>query len=166
MSEECAELIEVAEGPSVCKHAREPETHRTAVQLDSVYGYKVRVDQPYEVTLSGVRKSLGLEGLEILLELDLSGAPHGVSSSGRPYTMMLLTVPDPASRVIEIDPDAGLLVPIGMVVYEESGGTIIEAEDTVERFAVSGRRNLQELAREIKLRIQDAVDHVASGVTV
>lgn len=167
MSEECRDLIEVAEGPTVCSPVETKTGHLpTAVQQEAAYGYKVRIDIPYEQALSAVKRSLSNQGLDTVIELDIQDTlTKKLDLQFRPYTVLGVYDPNVLRRAIEIESDSGLLFPCNVVVYEETGGTIIEAIDTIEHFAMSRRRELHDLAREIKIRLQNAIDHVASGVT-
>lgn len=164
MSEECAELIEVAEGPTICSPEIQEGRHPVAVQEEAGYSYKVHVDISYDQGMKAIKRFLVEQGLEVVMEIDaqkmLDESP-GVGS--RPYTILGVCDSKMIQKALEIDRDAGLLLPCNLVVYEESGGTILEAVDTIKHFAMSGHKSLQELGRDIKERLQTAIDRAASS---
>ena len=162
MTEECREIIEVAEGPSVCKPA---EPHAAAVQQESAYGIKVWIDKPYDEVLASTKHALAEEGLQIITETDIRKLLQNKLGIGFPH-YKILGVSDPKwiHEALDLDQDIGLLIPCNMVVYEQNEGTILEAVDTIALYAIADSARLADLARLLKQKFQDVIDHVASGL--
>ena len=164
--EESAEIIEVGEGPSVPLPRQERvEHHPAAIQQEAAYGIKVWVERPYDEALAAVKRALGREGFEIVIETDIRQLLHEkLGTEFRQYTILGALNPDWARRALDLDIDLGLLLPLNMVVYETTGGTIVEAIDSMAYFAITDSADLADMAREAKQKLQDVVDHVAAGL--
>ena len=161
MDKECTDIIEVAEGPTVCAP---PGHHPTAVREESGYGMKVWVQQPYAEVLSATRRVLDEEGLEVLTEIDVRRIlAEKLGAQFIHYTILGACSPAWMHQALETDIDVGLLLPCNIVIYEHEDGTIIEAVDPIALLAIAGGRELTDLARVIKAKLQDVVDHVSLG---
>ncbi len=159
MAEE--KIIEVAEGPSISSKLGGVERHASAVRLPVGYGVKVWIERPYDRVLAAVKEKILQEGLTIAYETDVRKFIRELSGEDFPhYTILGVWHPSWAHQALHLDLDCGLLLPLGFVVYEEADGTVVEAVDPIVLFAIPGGADLQELARSIKMKLEDIVDHV------
>ncbi|MHB0912455.1 MAG: DUF302 domain-containing protein [Armatimonadota bacterium] len=156
MDKECDEVIEIAEGPSICV-----ESHAAAVLRESGYGVKVWIDRPHEAVLDSARRALSLEGIDVLWETDVRGL---LGEAGPRHIILGVSRADWMRRALDLDRDIGLLLPFNFAVYEEGAGTVVEAVDPISLLAVADGDDLRELARTVKQKLMDAVDHVAAGL--
>jgi uncharacterized protein (DUF302 family) len=165
MSEErCSEIIEMAEGPSVCAHPGEESRTPPAVLEESAYGIKMLVDKPFEDTLASTRRALSDEGLSVVSEMDVRGTMEGMLGTEYPsYTILGTCSPALLREVLEKDKDMGLLLPLNVVVYAHSGGTVVEAIDPIAQFSVAGDHGVRDIAVSAKRKLQDVIDRIASG---
>jgi len=155
-------IIEVAEGPSISSKLGEGvERHASAIRLPVSYGIKVWIERPYERVLATVKEKLLQEGLVIAYEADVRKFVYNLSGANFPhYTILGVWHPTWANQALHIDLDCGLLLQCGLVVYEQPNGTVVEAVDPIVLFAIPGGADLQELARSVKMKLEDVVDHV------
>jgi uncharacterized protein (DUF302 family) len=162
---ECEEIIEMAEGPSVCAPSEEHAEHPAlAVQEGCAYGIKVRLQIPYDEALSAVRHVLGESGFVITGETDVRELMQGRLGIMYPrYTILHVCDPDILHQSLELDRDLGLLLPHHVIVYEQSGGSVIAAIDTMAQIALADGRDLRSLARMAKEKLRDVINRVAAG---
>lgn len=163
MAEECKEIIEVAEGPSVCAHPESEHPHAT--QQEAAYGIKVWIERPYDEVLQSTRKAIVHEGFGVVTEIDVRKLLQEKLGLAFPsYAILGVCNPKWAHQALELDRDIGLLLPCNVIVYEQSNGTIVEAADPIALMALAGGKDLQHLARTVKHALQTVINHVASGV--
>ncbi len=159
---ECTDIIEVAEGPSICNPEEAVvERHASAVQQESAYGIKVWVQKPYKETLTATKHALNNEGLVVLSEINLRQLfKDKLGAEFRHYTVLAVCKPQVSYDELKIDIDLGLLIPFNVAVYEQHDGTVLEAIDPIAQLAVAGNLDLHRVAVRIKQMLQDVIDHV------
>lgn len=166
MPDECKEIFEVAEGPSVCAPVEEERAlPSVAVQQEAAYGIKVWIQKPYDEVLQSTRKALAHEGFGVVTEIDVRKLFQEKLGIAFPrYQILGVCNPEWAHQALDLDKDIGLLLPCNVVVYEQSNGTVVEAMDPIAMMALAGGDELQRLARTVKHSLQTVINHVASGV--
>lgn len=166
MQEECENLVEVGEGPSICLD-KEPhrERHAAAVLETAAYGIKAWVKRDFDDAIAATKKALGQEGFGVLTEINVRDMFHQKLNLSFPrYTILGVCNPEYAHQALDLDRDFGLLLPCNVVVYEQGEGSVVEAIDPIAQLAVTGNKDLQDVAVTVKEKLQDVIDHVASGV--
>ena len=165
MDSKCENIIEVGEGPSVCAPPEKPaEHHASSVLEESAYGIKIWVQKPFDEALSLVKSELKQGKFDILSEIDVREMFQNELNIKFPHYIILgVCNAQLGHQALELDRDIGLLMPCNFVVYEQSGGTIVEAVDPIAQFSIAGGTDLQNLARLIKQRFQDVINRVAAG---
>jgi len=167
MEEEPCEIVEIAEGPSVPAPPEEQpaERHAAAVLRECAYGIKVWVEKPYEEALDATKRALAEEGFDVVTQIDVRQLLHEKLGAERPhYTILGVLNLQSAREALELDRDIGLLLPFNLVIYEQTGGTIVEAIDPIAHLAIADSADLEDLARAIRQKLQDVIDHVAAGL--
>lgn len=167
MKKECEQIIEMAEGPSVCvdEYDENPEHFISAVREEVAYGIKVRVSKPYDQAVSSVRESLAREGLDILSEINVQKLFQDKLGQRYPrYTILGVNSAELLHRALDHDQDVGLLMPCNVVIYEHGADSVVEAVDPIALFAIADGGGLRDVSLDIKQRLQTAIDHVASGL--
>lgn len=165
MSDECREIIEVAEGPSVCAPSEQEHHHHVAAQQEAAYGIKVWIEKPYDQVLESTKRALAHEGFGVVTEIDVRKLFQEKLAIAYPsYCILGVCNPRWAHQALDLDMDIGLLLPCNVIVYEQSNGTIVEAVDPIAMLALAGGQKLQDLARTVKHSLQNVINHVASGV--
>jgi len=167
MEEEPGEIVEIAEGPSVPAPPEEQpaERHAAAVLRECAYGIKVWVEKPYEEALDATKRALAEEGFDVVTQIDVRQLLHEKLGVKFPHYAILGALPlQSAHAALDLDRDIGLLLPFNLVVCEQSGGTIVEAIDPIAHLAIADSADLEDLARAIRQKLQDVIDHVAAGL--
>jgi len=136
---------------------------KVVIEQTTRYGIGTVVDMPYEMTLDRVREALGEQGFGVLTEIDVRatlGRKLGVDF--KPYMILGACNPPLAHEALTAEPDIGLLLPCNVVVYatEQEGRTAVAALDPEEALALSGNKELGQVAAEVKRRLRRALEHV------
>jgi uncharacterized protein (DUF302 family) len=164
---ECEEIIETAEGPSVCAPSEQhAELETDAVQETCAYGMKVWVRFSHDEALAAVRHALAERGFIIAWEMDVRALMHeklGIAYPG--YTILGVSDPTTMHEALDLDRDMGLMLPFHVIVYQQGGGSVIAAIDTIAEMAIADGRDLRELARTSKEKLREVIDRVAAGVS-
>jgi uncharacterized protein (DUF302 family) len=61
-----------------------------------------------------------------------------------------------------VELDLGLLLPCNVVVYEQDGGSVVEAMDPLLVLGVVGNPELEPIANEVRQRLEAEIDAVAA----
>lgn len=161
---ECDEIIEIAEGPSVCAHqpsGRKP----VAFQEESGYGIKVWIGKPYDDVLPETRCVLNALDCPVICEINVGRRMQVEAGVSFPKYMILeVAKTEWMSEALGLDRDIGLLLPFNLLVYEQSNGTVVEAVDPIAKFAIAGGDDLARVARAAKQTLLDVVDRVAADL--
>lgn len=167
MSDECEEILEIAEGPSVCAPGGKQlaEHPGTSVRQELAYGIKVWAERSYDDALEAMRMEIKNQGLELVAEWDMRDYFKTKLGVDIPHHHILaVSSPDLAYRALSLDKDLGLLLPVNIALYEQSDGTIIECIDPIVYFEMADGKGLERLSRELKAKLEDIISHVALGV--
>lgn len=124
------------------------------------------VDLSFEEADRRIREELAEEGFGILTEIDVKETLRKkLDVDFPPYAILGACNPGLAHRALTAEPDIGLLLPCNVVVRRdpESESTIVEAMDPVPVIDLAGSDELGDLAAEVRVRLERALDRVASG---
>lgn len=167
MGDECEEILEIAEGPSVCAPGgKQPAEHpATSVRQELTYGIKFWAERSYDDTLEAVRMEIKNQGLELVGEWDMRNYLKTKLGVDIPrHHILAVFNPDLVYRALSLDKDLGLLLPVNIALYEQGNGTIIECIDPITYFEMADGKGLEKLSRELKAKLEDVISHVAVGV--
>jgi len=160
MEKECRNIIEIAEGPTVC--GDEFESDGKISTECKACSAKTWVRLPFEEALSDTRGALLDQGFGIICELDMQRMfKEKLGADSSPYTVLGVCMPDQFHQALEQEKDFGLLIPCNVVVYEQGDGSIIETVDPVSLLSVMDGHKLESIAQEIKQRLKSVVARVA-----
>jgi uncharacterized protein (DUF302 family) len=128
------------------------------------YGFGVRIDLPYAQAVDSVKAALKEQGFGVLTEIDVKRTMKEKRQIDfRPYIILGACNPVLAERALEAELDLGLLLPCNVVVYEQNGGSVVEAIDPEPVLGMIGNPKLEPIAREVKQRLEKALDQVATA---
>jgi uncharacterized protein (DUF302 family) len=124
----------------------------------------VRINLPYAQAVDSVTAALKEQGFGVLTEIDVKRTMKEKRQIDfRPYIILGACNPLLAERALEAELDLGLLLPCNVVVYESDGGSVVEAMDPEPVLGMIGNPKLEPIAREVKERLQKALDQVATA---
>ncbi len=128
------------------------------------YGFGVRINLPYAQAVDSVKAALKEQGFGVLTEIDVKRTMKEKRQIDfRPYVILGACNPVLAERALEAELDLGLLLPCNVVVYEHNGGSVVEAMDPEPVLGMIGNPKLEPIAREVKQRLERALDQVATA---
>lgn len=121
------------------------------------------LDSSYDQALERVPEALKSEGFGILTEIDVRRTLHEkLGADFRRYKILGACNPPFAHEALQIDLQAGLLMPCNVVVYEDDGGRAhLLAVDPAQTVAALGDPRLVELAAALREKLARAIARVA-----
>ncbi len=124
------------------------------------FSMKRKVELSYEEAEGRIREALSKEGFGILTEIDVKATlKKKLDKDFRRYIILGACNPPYAYRALTMEPEIGVFMPCNVLVYEnEDGTTTLSAMDPVAAMEVVGNPELTGLAREIKEKIERALN--------
>lgn len=123
------------------------------------YGFRRRLDLPFDQAMHRTREALKSQGFGVLTEIDVKATlleKLGVEMD--PYVILGACNPPLAHRALTVEPEVGLLLPCNVVVRADEGGTVVEAMDPEAAMAVVQNPAVHEVAAEARRRLIAALD--------
>jgi uncharacterized protein (DUF302 family) len=130
------------------------------------YGFSVTVSLPYDAAVDRVRSELSKEGFGVLTEIDVKKTmKQKLDVDFRPYVILGACNPPLAHKALSAERDIGLLLPCNVVVYaaDEAGKSVVAAMDPVAALSLSGRADIEPLARDVRARLERVLDATAKA---
>jgi len=123
------------------------------------YGFGRTVALPFDTALERVTAALAAEGFGILTEIDVQATLKKKLDLDRPRQRILGACNPPlAAKALEAEPSIGLLLPCNVVVREDAHGNVhVEMLDPLALFELTGRADVEPLAREVRSRLERAL---------
>ena len=132
------------------------------------YGFTAAVAVPYETAVQLTREALAASGFGVLTEIDVRATlKKKLDADFRPYVILGACNPPLAHRALQNELPIGLLLPCNVVVYagEAPGTSVVAVLDPVVQLGVTGRADLEPLAKEVRKLLQQALERVRSTAT-
>lgn len=132
------------------------------VAVQKAYGFGVQVNLPYAEAVEKTKAALKSEGFGVLCEIDVRKTmKEKLGAEFRPYVILGACNPALAHRALQTELDLGLLLPCNVAVYDADGGSVVEAMDPEPVLGIVGNPQLDDIAREVKVRMQRVIEVVA-----
>ncbi|MDH5527883.1 MAG: DUF302 domain-containing protein [Nitrospirota bacterium] len=127
----------------------------------STYGIAKRLDMDYAQAVEKVTEALKGEGFGVITSIDVKATMKAkLGRDFRPYVILGACNPNLAWEALNSEADVGLLLPCNVVVEEaEGGGSRVAAIDPEAMLSVTGRDDLKELAKDVKARLNRAIQN-------
>ncbi len=126
------------------------------------YGYQRTIDQKFEDVDRKIRETLKERGFGILTEIDVKATlKKKLDVDFQKYRILGACNPPFAHQALTTEKEIGLLLPCNVVLWEnEDGSTTLSAVDATQMLALSGRKELDDLAGKVSNLLREAVDAV------
>ncbi len=124
------------------------------------YGLFRTVDLSYEQAVQRITETLKEQGFGILTEIDVKATlKKKLNKDFTRYVILGACNPPLAYRALSEELDIGLLLPCNVNVYEDprTGKTVVSAIDPQVLVDVTGRKDLQGLAQEVRTKLNAAI---------
>ena len=123
------------------------------------YGFGRTVALPFDTAVARVTAALAAEGFGILTEIDVQATLRKKLDLDRPRQRILGACnPSFAAKALDAEPAIGLLLPCNVVVREDTSGHVhVEMLDPIALFALTGRADVEPLARDVRARLDRAL---------
>lgn len=128
-------------------------------------GYRFRKIVPLSVDAADarVREELQKEGFGVLTTIDVEATlREKLGVDFRPYRILGACDPEMAHRALSEEMDLGVLLPCNVVVYEgeRPDESVVSVLDPVVQLGVSGREDVEDLARAVRARMERVLEAV------
>ncbi len=123
------------------------------------YGFGRTVALPFDAALERTIASLAAEGFGVLTEIDAQAPLKKKLDLDRPRLRILGACnPSLAAKAFDAEPSIGLLMPCNVVVREDAAGQVhVEMLDPIALFELTGRAEVEPLAREVRSKLDRAL---------
>ncbi len=127
--------------------------------MQNRYGFGRTVALPFDTAVERVTGALAAEGFGILTEIDVQATLEKKLGVARPrQTILGACNPPLAAKALDAEAATGLLMPCNVVVREDAGGQVhVEMLDLVALCSLTGRADVELLAREVRARLDCAL---------
>lgn len=128
------------------------------------YGLSIDVPLPFEQAVAKTKEALSKEGFGVLTEIDIKATlKRKLDVEFRPYVILGACNPPLAYQALTRERDIGLLLPCNLIVYQsdEPGQSVVAALDPVEQLKIAGKSELEEIAQQVRERIERVLEDVA-----
>jgi uncharacterized protein (DUF302 family) len=128
----------------------------------SEYGIKKTVKLSYQETIKKAKEELKKEGFGVLTELDMKKIfKEKLDKEMNNYIILEACNPDFAFEGIAEEPELGLLLPCNVIVYETEAQEVkVAAVDPEKALGMSKNKKVNEIAKEIKSRLNRIIENV------
>jgi uncharacterized protein (DUF302 family) len=128
----------------------------------SKYSFGGETNLSFDEAVKKVTETLKEQGFGVLTEIDAKKVlKEKLGLERRPYKILGACNPHFAHRAIDMEPELGTLLPCNVLVYEkEDGKVVVTAMDPEAALKLVGNPNVEEIAKEVKKRIQKALENV------
>jgi uncharacterized protein (DUF302 family) len=114
----------------------------------------------YAEGVERVRAALKEQGFGVLTEIDIKTTlASKIGATTRDYVILGACNPKLAHDALQAEPAIGLLLPCNVVVsVDDAGDAVVSAVDPVSMFQVVGRPDVEGLAREVRVLLEQAIE--------
>jgi len=129
-----------------------------------MYGFNVKFNGSFDDAVTRVTEELQKEGFGVLTEIDVKATmKKKLDIDKLPYKILGACNPVLANQALTAEPDIGLLLPCNVVVREEEDGSVTVAfMDPAAVMTLVEREGVDELASEVKARLERVRDGLAA----
>jgi uncharacterized protein (DUF302 family) len=134
-------------------------------QSTTDYGFRTRLNIPYEQAIEKVTAALKAEGFGVLTEINMKATlKKKLDVDFRKYVILGACNPVLANQALGEELEIGLLLPCNVIVYDdEQGGSVVSIVDPISMLGVVENPNLDAIADEAHARLQRVSNALATA---
>jgi uncharacterized protein (DUF302 family) len=127
------------------------------------YGFRARLNIPYEEAIDKATAALKEEGFGVLTEIDVKATlKKKLDADFRRYIILGACNPNLAYQALQNELEIGLLLPCNVIVYEtDEGQSVVSIVDPISMLGVVEKEELQGVANEAKARLSRVAKKLA-----
>jgi uncharacterized protein (DUF302 family) len=131
---------------------------------ENMYGFSINLNDTFDNVVARVTETLKTEGFGVLTTIDVKATlKEKLNIEHRPYLILGACNPQLAHRVLEIEPDIGLLLPCNVVIREEPNGSItVSFMDPLSVLNIVNNPKVTEIAQEVRKRLEKVRDSLST----
>jgi uncharacterized protein (DUF302 family) len=119
------------------------------------YSFSRVLSLPYGETIAKVKEALKSEGFGVLTEIDVQKTlKEKLNQDFRKYIILGACNPPLAHRVLQAEPEVGVLLPCNVLVYEEEGKTVVSAMDPEAAMVLVKNEKVSEVAKQVRQKME------------
>lgn len=124
------------------------------------YGFRTKLNVPYEAAIEQATTALKEEGFGILTEIDVKATlKKKLDQDFRRYVILGACNPNLAYRALQNELELGLLLPCNVIVYEtDEGESMVSVVDPLAMMGFVDNPALNQVAEEAKERLSRVID--------
>ena len=126
------------------------------------YAFQRQLNLSFDEVDSKIRDTLKKQGFGIISEIDIQSAlKEKLGVDFRRYRILGACHPPTAHQALTEELEIGLLLPCNITLWENDDYSVtLSAINAKEMLSVTGRDNLDELATQVNMWLQNAIDAV------
>lgn len=130
-----------------------------------MYGFSTSLTMPFDEAVDKVTAALKVEGFGVLSDIDVQATlKQKIGADVAPYRILGACNPPLAHRILQAEPDIGLLLPCNVVVRQASAGQVVVAFiDPQTMVDLVGKPEIQPIADEVKQRLERVCRSLSTG---
>ena len=131
--------------------------------LTTSYTLSSTTNKSFAAAVESVRAELANAGFGVLCEVDVEKTlREKLGVEQEPYLILGACNPPLAYRALSAEPELGVLLPCNVVIYQQSGETVIAAVDPERMLSIVDNDQLPTVAAEVKARLAGVVERAAA----
>ena len=129
---------------------------------DAAYGAVRQTKLTFDDAIMQLESALKKEGFGVLCQIDIQAKLKEKLGVDFPrYVILGACNPPIAHQALQLDVNLGFLLPCNAIVYEREGKIYAGVVDAVKMLSITGRPEMEPLARQVNERLRHALDAVA-----
>lgn len=122
------------------------------------FGFSTTAKLPYGEAVERVKEALKREGFGVITSIDMQETfKSKLGVAFKPYVILGVCNPEFALKALKADESVGLLLPCNVTIIERGTDCLVSAFDPLAMADVIGRPDVEELAGEVKVRLERAL---------
>lgn len=123
------------------------------------YSHSKRTDYGFQEAIARVKEALEVEGFGVLSEIDVKKTmKEKVNADYDDYVILGVCNPPFAHMALATEKEVGLLLPCNVIVYRDSGKTVISAILPDAAMSFVENPELARIAKEVREKLERAID--------